>query len=112
MGLIDGLLSLFQPAPLVRSPEEQARVDQETASLSLYHFGICPYCRRVRSTMTRLALNIELRDIRADPAARQELIQGGGLDQVPCLRIHEDDGGDRWLYESEEIVRHLERRFG
>lgn len=95
-----------------RTPEAQARVDAETASLGLYHFGICPYCRRVRSAIKRLSLSIELHDIRADSRSRQALLQGGGKDQVPCLRIRDPESGDRWLYESADIVAYLERRFG
>jgi len=112
MGIFDGLFSLFQPAPLVRTVEEQMRVDGETAFLSLYHFGVCPYCQRVRRAITRLALKIELRDIRTDQGAHEELIRAGGQDQVPCLRVREPGVGERWLYESADIIDYLAKRFG
>lgn len=113
MAMFDQLLAAFGMGPAIqRTPEAQAQVDSEAAALSLYHFGICPYCKRVRRAIKRLALRIELRDIRAEPRIRQELIQGGGKDQVPCLRIHDPEKGDRWLYESADIVRYLEQRFG
>jgi glutathione S-transferase len=52
-----------------------------------------------------------MRDIKRDPARRDELVAGGGKKQVPCLRIAEADGGVRWLYESREISRYLRQRF-
>lgn len=113
MALFHNLLAAFGMGPAIqRTPEAQARVDAETAAFGLYYFGICPYCKRVRRTIDRLSLTIELHDIRADSGARQALIQGGGQDQVPCLRIRDAENGDRWLYESADIVVFLERRFG
>jgi len=94
-----------------RSPEEQRRVDAETARLALYHFTSCPYCIKVRRVIGRLDLCIELRDIRKERGWADELVQKGGKGQVPCLRIEEPDGKVRWLYESDDIVRYLERRF-
>jgi glutathione S-transferase len=48
-----------------------------------------------------------LRDILSQPANNAELIAGGGKSQVPCLRIEDDEGGVRWMYESIEIVQYL-----
>ncbi|MFA4912707.1 MAG: glutathione S-transferase N-terminal domain-containing protein, partial [Burkholderiaceae bacterium] len=44
------------------------------------------------------------------PQARAELQQGGGKVKVPCLRIDEA-GQTRWMYESDDIIAFLERRF-
>jgi glutathione S-transferase len=41
---------------------------------------------------------------------RDELLQGGGKIQTPCLRI-EKDGSVEWLYESSAIISYLEKRF-
>jgi glutaredoxin len=98
--------------PLVRSGEEQARVDEETAKLALYHFEACPYCRKVRRDLRLLGLKIEHRDIKRDRARRDELVAGGGKKQVPCLRIVEPDQSVRWLYESRDITRYLRDHFG
>jgi glutathione S-transferase len=107
-----GLFDFLKPHPPERSPQEQARVSRELSGLALYHFTTCPYCVRVRRALARLGLDeLELRDIRRDPEARRELIEGGGKGQVPCLRIEEDGGSVRWLYESADIVRWLEARF-
>ena len=76
--------------------------------LSLYHFDGCTYCARVREAMRRLDLEIELRDIHGNSAYRQELIAATGKQMVPCLRI-EQPGGARWMHESADIVRYLER---
>lgn len=98
--------------PLVRGAEEQARVDGETSTLALYHFQACPYCRKVRRDVRLLGIGVEMRDIKREPARREELVAGGGKKQVPCLRIGEADGAVRWLYESREITRYLTERFG
>jgi glutathione S-transferase len=75
--------------------------------LSLYHFDACPYCQRVRSAMKRLSLELELRDIQAQPKYRDELVAATGRQMVPCLRI-ESGGKARWMHESADIIRYLE----
>lgn len=111
----DGWLSRLKRAlglaPLRRSDTEQAKVDQAAARLCLYHYPGCLFCSRVRYTIKRLNLSLPLRDIRADPAARQELLAGGGRGMVPCLRIPTETG-HRWLYESSDISHYLKQRFG
>jgi glutaredoxin len=96
--------------PLARTPEEQAGVDSKTASVRLYHFQACPYCRKVRRDIRLLGVHIDFADIKRDPKARADLVEGGGKKQVPCLRI-EDGGKVRWLYESRDITRFLRGRF-
>ncbi|MBJ7449467.1 MAG: glutathione S-transferase N-terminal domain-containing protein [Parachlamydiales bacterium] len=68
-------------------------------SLTLYYFESCPYCQKVLHYLEEHPVPIEKKDIRKDPAARNELIQIGGKPQVPCL-IH--DG--KALYESDDII--------
>ena len=60
--------------------------------------------------MHRLALPIELRDARNDPAHRAALEAGGGRVKVPCLRVPEGEGA-RWIYESDAILAYLRERF-
>ncbi len=103
---------LTQPAPLVRSTEKQRLVDQQTASLVLYHFMACPFCVKVRRHVRRLGLNIEMRDIKVNPSFGEELVQGGGEWQAPCLRISAPGEADRWMYESGDINAYLDSRFG
>ncbi|MFO6424844.1 glutathione S-transferase N-terminal domain-containing protein [Motilimonas sp. KMU-193] len=74
--------------------------------LALYHFGACPYCRKVRDKLAELKLHIELRDIKKHSHFRQELLSKGGKATVPCLRIKQDKGY-RWLYESNDIIKFI-----
>jgi glutathione S-transferase len=83
----------------------------QVSDLSLYKFDGCPYCQRVRQAMLRLGLDIELRDIHAEPRYRRELIEATGRGTVPCLRIDEGGGKVRWLHESLDIIAFLERHF-
>ena len=95
-----------------RSPEDQSKIDNATRNLALYHYESCWFCRRVRGTIERLKLNIELRDIHRDHTHHQRLVTEGRSGSVPCLHIENDDGTSEWLYESDDICAHLEGRFG
>lgn len=101
---------ITRPRKLSRSPEAQARIAEEAASLALYQFHACPFCVKTRRAMHRLNLPIELRDAKHDEGHRAELLAGGGRIKVPCLRIDEN-GESRWMYESNDIIRYLESRF-
>lgn len=101
---------VFSPATPVRSVADQARVDAATAGLVIYQYEACPFCVKVRRAMKRLGVKIELRDAARSAEFREELVKGGGKNQVPCLRIPEGGGGFRWMYESGDIVRFLEGR--
>lgn len=103
---------LTLPKGRVRTPEAQAAVDARTRALALYHYPSCPFCLKVRRTMKRLSLDIELRDARGNAAHRDALIAGGGKPQVPCLLITAPDGSQTWLYESDAINTYLNREFG
>ena len=102
---------LTTPKGLTRTPEDQARADEASKHLALYQFSACPFCIKVRKEIARLGLNIETRDAQHNPQHRSELEAGGGRVKVPCLKIHQDDGGERWLYESAEIKAWLQERF-
>ncbi len=69
----------------------------------------CPFCIKARLEMGRLSLPITLRDAQHD---KETLLQGGGKVQTPCLRINGDDGQVQWMYESGDIIRYLQQRFG
>ena len=77
-------------------------------TLELYYYPECPYCQKVLRALDGLgaADAVVLKDIHADEDARQTLIAVGGKQQVPCLFI---DGAP--LYESDDIVMWLRRRF-
>lgn len=97
---------LFSPKAITRPSEDQSRVNAKLTNLSLYQYEACPFCVKVRRFLRSSAIEVPLRDAKADPA-RSELLQGGGKLQVPCLRIEEKGGGVRWLYESSDIIAYL-----
>ena len=100
---------VFSPKSPKRSLAEQAKVDDKTKNLSLYQLPSCPFCVKVRRTMKREGLNIELRNINQKNDYREELIREGGKRTVPCLRIEKSDGQVQWLYESSDVIAHLQQ---
>lgn len=102
---------LTRPGGLVRAPEEQQVVDRECQNLVLYQFKTCPFCIRVRQEMRRLSLNIECLDAQPEGIHRDALLRGGGEVKVPCLRIKEENGTERWLFESGKIIEYLRNRY-
>jgi glutaredoxin len=99
---------IFSPRSPKRAAEEQAKIDAKTHTLSLYQLPSCPFCVKVRRTMKREGLKVELRNISGKNNFQQELIREGGKRKVPCLRIEKADGQVQWLYESNDVVRHLQ----
>ena len=99
----------FSPSSPKRAADEQAKIDGKTQKLSLYHLPSCPFCIKVRRTMKREGLNIELRNINSNNTFSEELIREGGKRTVPCLRIEKEDGQVQWLYESSDVVSYLQR---
>jgi glutathione S-transferase len=59
--------------------------------------------REIRKT----DVQIELMNTLSNPKNRQDLIQGGGKGTVPCLLITDEDGKERWMYESGDIAKYL-----
>lgn len=94
-----------------RSEADQAAVDEKTEALTLYHFDSCRFCRKVRRSINRKSLNIELKDIRLNKNYETELMSGGGKTQVPTLRIVKPSGEIKWMYESGDIIKYLGREF-
>lgn len=101
---------LTRPSPMRREPAAQAEVNEAASALALYQFNGCPFCVKVRRTLRRLNLPVELRDASGNAEHRQTLLAQGGKVKVPCLRI-EEAGQTRWLYESSAIRSYLEERF-
>ena len=99
---------IFSPRSPKRAQNEQALLDEKTDKLSLYQLPACPFCVKVRRTMKREGLKIELRNISNNEEYREELIREGGKRTVPCLRIEKPDGEIQWLYESKDVVAHLQ----
>ena len=109
--IILSLNFLTPPKSVNRSEREQTSINAQTTQLALYQFAACPFCVKVRRSMKRLSLNIELRDAKQNQQHRSELEQQGGLIKTPCLRIENTDGNVTWMYESKDIISYLEQRF-
>jgi glutaredoxin len=93
-----------------RSPETQQAINNEIKNLALYQFRACPFCIKTRRAMHKLNLPIELRDAQKNTTDRADLEKMGGAIKVPCLRIQEN-GQDTWMYESNDIIAYLQKRF-
>ena len=94
MDLIKGTMDKQAPVP------EPDRV----RSLVLYTSPTCGYCHRVFAHLDRIGVEVEVRDVRADPGAQTTLREKTGRGQVPCLFI---DGQP--LFESADIMHWLSR---
>lgn len=68
--------------------------------LKLYYMEACPFCKKVIRYMEKNHIDVELVDIRANTDNYKELIEIGGIDQVPMLLA---DG--KPLYESSDIIK-------
>jgi glutaredoxin len=102
---------VFTPKSIKREASEQAAIDAQTRKLALYQYAACPFCVKVRRAMKRSALKIETRDAKRSEQFKAELLAGGGQLKVPCLRIEDESGDVRWMYESGDIISYLEQRF-
>ena len=79
--------------------------------LALYKYDGCPFCAMVRSAIDRLGIDVELRDISENSQHRDDLIAARQRATVPVLRITTPAGEDRWMPESQDIVRYLETTY-
>ena len=77
-----------------------------SATYELYTMPSCPYCHKVLRYMNQHGIELPLRDITTDSAARATLERVGGKVQVPCLFI---DGNP--MYESDDIIAYLQQAF-
>jgi glutaredoxin len=111
-GIIAAIDLVTRGTKLKRTPEAQQKVEDELGKLSLYQFFACPFCIKTRRAMYKMNLPIIKRNVSqsSDSPFRDELLQGGGKIQTPCLRIEKEDGV-AWLYDSSEIISYLEKRF-
>ena len=80
--------------------------------LALYHFDSCPFCRMVRDGIERMGIDVELRDIVENTQYRDELVDARARATVPVLRITSPHGEQRWMPESRDILRYLEKMGG
>lgn len=76
--------------------------------LTLYYKPTCPFCIKTLAVVEELKLEPELKDISADEATADELIEVGGKRQVPYL-IDAQAGVS--MYESDDIIAHLRTHY-
>jgi glutaredoxin len=102
--------AVFAPKPVIqRAAEAQTVLDAKTKTWTMYQLQACPFCVKVRRQMKRFSIQIPFKDVGSDPQAYQELMEGGKIDQVPCLRLVDQSGAVQWMYESSEINAFLEK---
>jgi len=99
---------LTTPRGIQRSESAQQEIDALTANMTLYQFKTCPFCIKVRRSIKRQSLNIELLDAQHNNEHREQLMQGGGQVKVPCLKVIDNEGNTNWLYESNDIIGYLQ----
>ncbi|MEM7378524.1 MAG: glutaredoxin domain-containing protein, partial [Pseudomonadota bacterium] len=68
---------------------------------TLYQTQLCGFCGMVRRAVAQLDLSdvVAERYLESDADGVRELSEGGGLVQVPCLKIERDNEPVQWLYE-------------
>ena len=99
---------VFTPRSKKRDPQEQTKLDQQTAQFKLYQFKACPFCVKVRWSMKRNNMKIKLCDAKRNEEIAYELENQGGKLKVPCLKITHLDGSSQWMYESKDIIAYLQ----
>ena len=99
---------LFSPKPLNRSKTLQFNIDKITKNYKLYQYYTCPFCVKVRRFFKKKSLKIELIDAKKEHH-KHDLIQNGGRQKVPCLRVQLENKTIRWIYESNDIIDFISR---
>jgi len=79
-------------------------------NLILYELEGCPYCAKVKQTLTDLDLEYESRMVPRSHDERTEVEEVSGQTGVPVL-IDEDHGVDG-MPESDDIVEYLQETYG
>ena len=98
------------PRGIRRDVATQKAIDDSLSGLTLYQYKACPFCVKVRRAAKRQSLKIATRDAKRSETAKEELLAGGGVLKVPCLRIESEEGEVQWLYESGNIIQHLNQQ--
>ena len=77
--------------------------------LELWDFEACSYCRKVREVLSELDLDYVVRNVPQRSPKRSDLVARGGKMQVPYL-VDPNTGAE--MYESDDIVAYVEKRYG
>lgn len=83
--------------------------------LELFQAEDCPYCQKVRTTLTELGVSYVIHNPRTatkddtrNEQTQDELVALGGKDQLPFLVDH---ARGITLYESGDIIEYLEQHY-
>lgn len=80
--------------------------------LELYQSEGCPYCAKVRETLSELGVSYIAHNPRANQERMDELLDLGGQDQIPFLVVRNEQGDVvESMYESDDIVDYLKHEF-
>lgn len=87
---------------------EEPTETSATPKLALYMTSICPYCVYVRSAISALELDVEMRNIHEEQHFN-DLITARNQATVPVLHISYpgENKEESWLPESMDIVKYL-----
>jgi glutaredoxin len=99
---------VFSPKSITRNSVLQNEIDQQFAGYTLFHYPACPFCVKVRRVLKKYNLSLKLVDPRNCETGMQDLMEGGGILKVPCLKIQNSDEAITWMYESSSIISFLE----
>ncbi|MDP9000096.1 MAG: glutathione S-transferase N-terminal domain-containing protein [Myxococcota bacterium] len=103
--------STSQVASFLRGTKgQQVRASKQPDQLlELFSYEASPYCRLVREVLTQLELPYVLHNVARGSAKRADFVARTGKMQVPYL-VDQVDGIA--MFESREIVKYLEDRYG
>ena len=76
----------------------------EKVEKTLYYVPYCPYCKQVLDYLKTIQKKVNLKNVKQDPEAKEELKRIGGVLEVPCLIV-----GEQALYSSETIIQWLKK---
>ena len=83
---------------------------QPLEPIILYEFEACPFCRRVRETLTYLDMEVQIRPCpKGSSVHRAQVLSSGGKETFPYIR---DCNTGVEMYESGDIVRYLVETYG
>ena len=99
---------VFSPKALNRNSASQIKINKITNSYKLYQYHACPFCVKVRRFFKKESLNIDLIDAKKE-IFKLDLIQNGGKQKVPCLKVQLKNKQVRWIYESGDIIEFISK---
>lgn len=94
---------------LGRGLKARMAVQQPKAMVHLWDFESCPYCRKVRETLSELDIEYHSHPCARGSRNRAVAQEKGGKSQFPFLI---DPNTDTQLYESEAIITYLHETYG